>query len=219
MAKRKDNTARIRVGIGVGAAIVAAAVVALGLFYNGSAGEPYREVVGVDGEADRRGGDVRVVEYFSYSCPGCWNFERSLKDWLETLPPGVVFERVHVPLGSGRTLTRGYAALRLLRVLEANHERVFRAIHQRNRQFESAQALADFVHGYGVERSEFLEAMRSDRVLQEAASARRSFAALGLQGVPALVVDGKYVVNMERGRKEALSAARELAAELAAKRG
>lgn len=219
MAKRKDNTARIRIGIGVGAAVVAAAVVALGLFYNGSASEPYREVAGVDEEADRRVGDVRVVEYFSYSCSGCWNFERVLKDWLDTLPPGVVFERVHVPLGSGQTLTRGYAALRQLQVLEVNHERVFRAIHQRNRQFRSAQALADFVDGYGVERAEFLAAMRSDRVRQEAASARRAFTVLGLQGVPALVVGGKYVINMGRGRKEALAAARELAAELAAKRG
>lgn len=214
MVKRADNTRRLRIGIGVAAGVVAVAIAAFGLFYRGEAGEPYRALDRPDAT-----GKVRVVEYFSYNCPHCRNLERVMDGWAEALPDGVVFERVHVAFSaSTRTLARAYFALKRQGALEANHERIFAAIHDRNRSLAGARGLADIVAGHGVEREAFLTAMRAPAVARQVAAGEKAFAALGLTGVPALVVDGKYIINMDLGRKQSLQAAAQLAAELAAKR-
>lgn len=214
MVKRADNTRRLRLGIGAAAIVVAVAIAAVGLFYRGDVGEPYRALDRPDGT-----GKVRVVEYFSYTCPHCRNLERVMGGWAEELPDGAVFERVHVAYSSlNRTLASAYFALKRQDALTANHERIFAAIHDRNRQLTTPSALADFVAGHGVDRETFLAAMRAPAVARQVAAGERAFAALGLGGVPALVVDGKYVINMDLGRRQSLEAAAQLAAELAAER-
>ena len=212
--KHKDNTARIRYGV-VGAAIVLVLVVlGIGFFYGGGDAEPYRTLDRPD-----RSGTVKVVAYFSYTCPHCRALEELIEDWQETLPPGVDFKRVHVALSaSGRDLTKGHLALDRLGAAEANHLRIFRAFHDRNRRFGSIAALADFVDGHGVDRETFLRTAASPRVARQMAADQDQFSALGLLGVPALVVDYKYVVNMDLGRQQALRTASDLAAELVAKR-
>ena len=214
MVKRADRTQAIRRGIGVAAGIVVAGIVAFGLLYREDVGEPYRTLDRPDGT-----GPVRVVEYFSYTCPHCRNWDRAMKNWPATLPEGVVFERVHVAYSKrDRTLARAHLALKRLDALEANHERIFDAIHDRNRRLGTAAALAEFVQGHGVDRGAFLAAMRAPAVARQVAAGEKAFAALGLDGVPALVVDDKHVVNMGLGRRGALNAAATLAGELAAER-
>lgn len=214
MVKRADKTRQLRLGIGAVAVVVAIAIAAFGLFYRGEVGEPYRAL-----DRPEATGKVRVVEYFSYNCPHCRNLERVMGGWAEALPDGVVFERVHVAYSaSTRTLARAYLALKRQGALDANHERIFAAIHDRNRNLASAGALADVVAGHGVEREAFLTAMRSPAVERQVAAGERAFAAVGLTGVPALVVDSKYVINMDLGRKQSLRTAAQLAGELAAKR-
>lgn len=213
MVKRADNTRHIRLAIGAAAVAVAIAIAAFGLFYRGDAGAPYRVLDRPDGT-----GAVRVVEYFSYACPHCRNLERVMRGWLEELPAGVVFERVHVAYSAQtRTLATVYFALKRQDALEANHERIFAAIHDRNRRL-TPTAFANLVAGHGVDRETFLAAMRAPAVARQVAASEKTFAALGLTGVPALVVDGKYVINMDLGRRQSLQAAAKLAGELAAKR-
>lgn len=223
MVKRKDNTGRIRRVVGVAAAVVVVAVVAVGLFYQGDAGADYRTLDRPDDTGGTGGtggtGKVRVVEYFSYGCPHCRNLERVMEGWPERLPDGVAFERVHVAYSTAtRTLARAHHALKRHDALDANHERIFSAIHDRGRHLTTPAALADFVQGHGVERDAFLATMRAPAVARQVAAAEKAFASLGLSGVPALVVDGKYVVNMDLGRKRSLDVAAKLAGELAAKR-
>ena len=214
MVKRADNTRAIRRGVVAATAVVVTSIVAFGIFYREDVGEPYRTLDRPDGT-----GPVRVVEYFSYTCPHCRNWERAMRDWPATLPAGVVFEQVHVAYSkTERTLARAHLALKRHDALEANHERIFDAIHDRNQRLGTAAALADFVQGHGVDRETFLSAMRSPVVARQVAAGERAFAALELGGVPALVVDGKHVINMGLGRRGALNAAAALAGELAAKR-
>lgn len=214
MAKRKNNAAQVRLGIGIGAIVLVVLVIGLGLFYSGSEGPPYATLDRpAASEAD--GGNVKVVEYFSYTCQHCWNFEEVVGDWQDDLPEGVVFERVHVAYSAeNRLLAKAHLALRRHGALDANHERIFRAIHDRNMRFDSAASLADLVDGNGVEREAFLRTMALPRVARRVEDAEAQFVDFGLTSVPALVVDGKYVVNMNLGRQGALDAVDDLLEEL-----
>lgn len=219
MAKRKDNIAGVRTGILIGVVALVVVVAGYGLYYSlgfgGTAGgEPYVAL-----EKPDLTGDVEVVEYFSYECPVCRNFEDLVDGWQARLPEGVVFTRVHVAYSSSnRLLAKGHRALLRHDAFDANHRRLFRAIQDRNRLFTSPAALAEFVDGRGVDGESFQRTLTSNRTVREVEAGERRFVSLGLTGVPALVVDDKYIINMNLGRKGALAVTDDLVEELLAKR-
>lgn len=217
MAKRKDKAAQVRLAIGIGAVVVAVVVVGVGLLFSPGQDAPYATLDRPATSVADGSGEIRVVEFFSYTCPHCRSLEELTEDWQEDLPEGVVFERVHVAYSpDNRLLARGYLALARHDAVAANHKRIFRAFHDNNMRFDSADALADFVDGNGVSGEAMLRSMASRRVARRVEADEQRFVELGLTSVPALVVDGKYVVNMELGRKGALDAVDDLVQELLA---
>ena len=219
MAKRKDNISTIRTGILAAVAALILIVVGVGLYYSlgfgGSAsGERYIALDKPDGT-----GEVEVVYFFSYECPHCRTFDDLVDGWQARLPEGTVFARVHVAYSSSnRLLAKGHRALLRHDAFEANHRRLFRALQDRNRRFATPGALAEFVDGFGVDQDTFLRTLTSTRTAREVDAGERRFLSLGLTGVPALVVDDKYIVNMDLGRKQALAVTDDLVEELLAKR-
>ena len=159
----------------------------------------------LEGVPESRSRTVEVVEFFSYGCVHCRTFDPMLESWKDTLPEGASFRRAHVGFAGGaEVLARAHVVLGRAGALDANHERLFRAVHDRNRQFTDRARLADFVDGYGVERDAFLVAIDELSVRRAVAEIDRTFRDAGLLAVPAIVVADKYVVNMDIGRKQAL---------------
>ena len=219
MAKRRDDITKIRTGILAAVAALILIVVGVGLYYGlgfgGSAsGEPYIALDKPDGT-----GEVEVAYFFSYECPHCRSFDDLVDGWQSKLRDGAVFARIHVAYSSSnRLLAKAHRALKRHDAFDANHQRLFRALQDRNRRFATPNALAQFVDGYGVDQDSFLRSLTSRRTAREVEAGERRFRSLGLTGVPALVVDDKYIINMDLGRKRALAVADDLVEELLAKR-
>ena len=212
MPKRKKDrqVARLRNAIIAFVAAVAVLIVGYGTLYStGVAEGEYRagthyEVI-EDARGRRPGEPIRVREFFSYGCVHCRNFDPLVEDWQTRLPEGVEFERTPVAFSPVWTLlARTYLALDELEALESNHDRLFRAIHDSGRQFLSPEMVADFVDGYGVSRDEFLRAFDSPSVRARLRQAESDQRELQISGVPTLVVDDKYRIGMEVGRKTSL---------------
>ena len=219
MARRKDNVNEIRTGILVGVGALILIVVGVGLYYSmgfggAASSEPY---IALDKSDDT--GEVEVVYFFSYECPHCRSFDDLIDGWQSRLHDGAVFRRVHVAYSSSnRLLAKAHRALLRHNAFDANHRRLFRAIQDRNRRFATPNALAQFVDGFGVDQDAFLRSLTSTRTAREVEAGERLFLSLGLTGVPALVVDDKYIINMDLGRKRALAVTDDLVEELLAKR-
>jgi thiol:disulfide interchange protein DsbA len=211
MTTRKERQV-IRTRNYIIAAVVAIVVIVLGygtLYSTGigegeyQAGTHYELIENAKGR--RPGEPIQVREFFSYGCIHCRNFDPMIEEWQETLPEDVEFERVPVVFSPvWALLGRTYATLEELGALERNHDRLFRAIHDNGRQFLSAEMIADFVDGYGVTREDFLRTFESPGVRQRMRQAERDQMELGVRAVPTLVVDDKYRIGMEVGRKVAL---------------
>lgn len=216
MAKRKDRITEIRRGILIGVAVLIAAVAVYGIYYSLGFGsdEPYVALDRPDGS-----GDVEVAVFFSYTCPICQRFEESLEDWADGLPDGVTVERIHIASSpTNHMFAKAHVALDRHGAADANQRRIFRAIHDRNRRFDTVEAIADFVDGFGIDRATFLRTFASPRIAQRVSADEQQFISLALLGVPAVVVDDKYVINMSGGRKQALAATDDLVRELVAQR-
>ena len=101
-------------------------------------------------------------------------------------------------------LGRTYITLEALDILDENHTRVFRAVHDQRKQFLTAEMMADFIDGNGTDRDTFLEKFNSSEIRTAAAKMDSETRRYGVNSVPTLIVGGKYIVNMGLGRKLAL---------------
>ena len=210
MSKKKSNVALVRGLIVGGLGLIAVLVIGYGLIYTTGAtqgefvaGEHY-EVIET-AERRRPGAKIEVVEYFSYACVHCKNFDPMIHDWLATIPENVEFTRVPVTFSPQWVmLAQTYYTMVALDILDENHDRVFRRIHNSGRMFGSPEDVADFMDGNGTTAAEFLEAWNGPevrRMLREGEAAQREVV---VTAVPALAVNGAYLISMDVGRKVAL---------------
>lgn len=216
MPSRKETSRKerqlIRTRNYIIAAIVAVVVLVLGygtLYSTGVTEGEYREGTHyevIEGARGRRPGTpIQVREFFSYGCVHCRNFDPLIEDWQDDLPEDVEFQRAPVAFSPiWALLGRTYVTLDELGALEQNHDRIFSAIHDTGRQFLSAEMMAEFVDGYGTTREQFLREFESPAVRARMRRAEQEQNALGIRSVPTLVVDDKYRVTMDVGRKVAL---------------
>ena len=202
---------RIRNAILGFAAVVAVLVVGYGLLYSSGATESGEVAEGThyrlidDPQRRRPGSPIVVTEFFSYGCIHCRNFEPLVSDWKRSLPDDVRFERAPVSFNAAwALLAQAYFALDAAGGLEANHERIFRAIHDNGRQFLSVDDVADFVAGRGVERQAFLDAFNSAAVRRRQAGVNALARRFEVAATPTMVVAGRYAVTMDAGRRQAL---------------
>ena len=160
----------------------------------------------IENARPRREGDpIEVIEFFSYACIHCKNIEPLVEDWLEDKPDDVVFTRQPTTFSAAFVLlAQTYFTLEQTGALEANHNRIFRAIHDARTQFASPESVADYIDGRGVSREEFLRVFNSPQVRQAMRAANRDQQRYVVAATPSFAVAGKYMVGMRGGQRRAL---------------
>ena len=150
------------------------------------ANEDYRVL---DNPRPRRPGDpIEVVEFFSYGCVHCKNFEPLVDDWAEDLPEDVAFTKQPATFSPiWALLSQTYLTLEAADALEQNHERMFRAIHDTGRQFLTPEMVADYIDGRGLSADEFLREFNSPQVRDAMRDADRAQREYQIAATPSLV--------------------------------
>ncbi len=147
---------------------------------------------------------VVVTEVFWYGCPHCFRLEPYMLQWKKTMPEGVELEIVPSVLNrSWQNHARAYYALQMMGVDEQMHAKIFNAIHLRNQRLDTAQTMADFVAKQGLDEKKFLEFFQSfpvDSKLRKNKQIERKY---GHRGVPAIIVNGKYLTSASRAGSNA----------------
>ena len=161
-------------------------------------------------EAD---GAIEVVEFFWYGCPHCHSFEPHLDRWSEQAADDVRFQRV--PAVSSKSWiphARAYYTAMSLGVLDQHHQALFDAIHQAKRPILDAGQLRSFFVGRGVDEDEYQRTYESDTVDQRTKKAYLLGRDYKIRGVPALVVDGRYLTSpsMAGGAQQAIAVLQQL---------
>ncbi|MDO4223866.1 MAG: thiol:disulfide interchange protein DsbA/DsbL [Acinetobacter sp.] len=141
---------------------------------------------------------IEVREFFWYGCPHCYALEPHMQTWLKKLPKDVHFVRTPAPLNPTWELgAKAYYASEALGVRQNTHIPLFDAHHEASRGVLDEQALTKFFTRYKVSESQFKSAFNSFAVAQRIAKAKRLMQNYQLSGVPAVVVNGKYMVQGE----------------------
>jgi len=139
---------------------------------------------------------IEVIEFFSYGCPHCSDFHPVLGKWSATLPGDVVLVRVPITFGRPQwaSLAKLYYALEATGDLARLDGAVFEALHRKGSKLYDDRSVADWVKAQGVDGKKFADAYSSFGVVSKVKRADQMAQAYKIQGVPALAVDGKYLV-------------------------
>lgn len=134
---------------------------------------------------------VEVVEVFWYGCPHCHSFQPYVERWLLTKPDNVSFTRLPAVLSERWAIhARAYYTAEALGVLEKVHPLLFDA---KARPRDTEDTLAEFFEkNAGIDRARFLSTFKSFAVDAKVARARDMTRRYGIEGTPAMVINGKY---------------------------
>lgn len=144
-------------------------------------------------QSTETGDKVEVLEVFWYGCPHCYTLEPFLERWVETMPEGAKFRRMPAVLGAHwEPHARAFYAAELLGVTDKLHHPLFKAMHDENRKILTKEDVVAFAAEQGIDRQEFQDAYDSFFVNMKVRRATDMVQRYGIDGVPALVVNGKY---------------------------
>lgn len=144
-------------------------------------------------------GKIEVVEFFSYGCPHCNDFHPLISQWAAKLPKDVSFRRVPVSFNRPEwaRLSRIYFALESIGELAKLDAAVFIAIHEQRVAFKNDEAVFSWVASKGIDGKKFADAYNAFSMGSNVQRGDQEATAARIGGVPALVVDGRYLVNNE----------------------
>lgn len=143
-------------------------------------------------------GKIEVREFFWYGCPHCYRLEPHMQAWLRKIPKDVNFVRTPAAMNPvWEQGARGYFVSEALGVRKKTHLPLFHAIHANGQQIFDQNSQAKFFVKYGVPEAKFNSMFNSFAITSKVAQAKQLAQQYQLSGVPAVVVNGKYVVQGE----------------------
>ena len=146
------------------------------------------------------GGKIDVVEFFSYSCPHCNAFEPIIEPWAHALPSDVSFRRVPVPfLDNHDNFQKLYFSLEAMGAVDAVHGKVFNAVHVDRQRLDKLSDITALVAKNGVDGTKFQSVFNSFGVQAKARQATQLTQEYGVDGVPAMGVQGRFFTSGQGG--------------------
>jgi thiol:disulfide interchange protein DsbA len=139
------------------------------------------------------GKKVEVIEFFMYHCPHCNALEPQFEQWVKKQGDNIVLKRVHLPsTGANDPETHLYLTLEALGKVDEMHAKVFKAVHVDHIRLNQDAAIIDWVSKNGIDRATFVNAWNSFGVMAKLRRQPQIVDAYKIDGVPTVVVDGKY---------------------------
>jgi len=140
-------------------------------------------------------GKVEVIEFFWYGCPHCYDFDPDLMAWVKRQPKDVVFRRVPVAFRDD-FLPHSQLFYTLQAMGKSNLDiKVMDTIHHSNNHLLTESEIADWAVTQGLDRNTFLTTYHSFAVVSKVRAAKQLAEAYRIDGVPTVVIQGKYVTS------------------------
>ncbi|HRP87794.1 MAG TPA: thiol:disulfide interchange protein DsbA/DsbL [Gammaproteobacteria bacterium] len=144
-------------------------------------------------------GKVEVVDVFWYGCGGCYLMHPYMARWKEAKPAAAEYVRLPATLNPGwQPQARLYFATKALGIEDQTHAAIFNEYHANRNPLNTMELQVKFLSGYGISEQAAREALTSFSVDTELRAADVRARRYQLSFVPAVVVNGKYVVGVEQ---------------------
>lgn len=145
------------------------------------------------------GSRIDVIEFFWYACPHCYDLDTPLSEWAHRRADQVALRRIPAVLrDTWFGLAKVFYTLEALGELDRLHWPLFYALHDQYLDHRDDEALFRWAAQNGIERRRFAATYVSTGVNNSTERARQITKQYNIEGVPTLVVDGRYMTNSVR---------------------
>ncbi|AYA03325.1 thiol:disulfide interchange protein DsbA/DsbL [Acinetobacter sp. WCHAc010034] len=146
-------------------------------------------------------GKIEVREFFWYGCPHCFTLEPHMQAWLKQMPKDVRFVRTPASMNPlWEQGARAYYVSEALGVRQKTHLPLFHAIHANGQNILEQASFAKFFTQFGIPEAKFNSTYKSFPISSKIAQSQDLAKRYQLTGVPAVTVNGKYVIQGEDGK-------------------
>lgn len=142
----------------------------------------------------------RAVHFFSFGCHHCYRFDPIMEAWSEE--NDITIKRIPVSFGKKQWdhYAKLFFALQILTGADDFTGRLFQEIHANRNKSLSVEDLQSVLNLSDVQQDRLIRLYRSaevERALQNAKQLAKKYA---ITGVPAMVVEGRYVTDAALAR-------------------
>lgn len=138
---------------------------------------------------------IEVTEFFSYACPHCSDLNPAIMQWSAKLPADVTFRRVPANFSPFyQLMAKLFYSLEAINELQKLDEAVFNALQVKGLRLIDEKSIQEWVTSQGVDAKKFSDAFKSFNVSSKVSRATQIAQSAKIQGVPAIMVDGRYLV-------------------------
>jgi thiol:disulfide interchange protein DsbA len=140
------------------------------------------------------GDKIEVMELFWYGCGHCFALEPYVKNWKEkSMPDNVEFVKMPAIFSQRWEFhAKAFYTMEALGVLEQANDEFFHRLHVKRSPINTMGQLVEFLSAYDKSEEEINSAFNSFAVDSKVRNAKIITAKSTAQGVPAVLVDGKY---------------------------
>ena len=151
------------------------------------------EAVFVESAKDK----IEVGTVFWYGCPHCYDLEKRMVGWKKTLASDV--RMVKIPVIFGRPWqahAQLFYTVENMGLGEKVNNAIFESVQVEGKRLDKPADMADFLYqNFEVNKKTFLSTYDSFGVRSQCQKAYAIAKGAQLVGVPALIIDGRYVVD------------------------
>lgn len=148
-------------------------------------------------------GKIEVIEFFGYWCPHCNAFESKIEPWIQALPSDVNFRRIPVAWSAQHIpYQKLYFALEIMGAKGDIHSKAFKAFHEQGQRLENTDGINRFAAAINVDKAKLTEAINSFTIANKINLATQQAKTYQIEGVPTLIVNGKFATSPETAKGE-----------------
>ena len=141
------------------------------------------------------GTKVEVRELFWYFCPHCFSVHPLLDNWLQTMDPSAQLVLQPAVFPGWEYGASFYYVLEELGEVNRLHAPLFDAIHVQKLNFKTQQDFVTWLTLNGIDEGRANKVYESFAVKVAVNKAKANTYKYRITGVPAFIVNGKYIVN------------------------
>ncbi|MCF7488578.1 thiol:disulfide interchange protein DsbA/DsbL [Vibrio sp. A2-1] len=141
-----------------------------------------------------------VTEFFSFYCPHCNSFEPIIQQLKQQLPKDAKLQKNHVSFMGGNMglpMSKAYATMIALKIEDKMVPVMFNRIHTMNKPPRDEAELRQIFLDEGIDAKKFDAAYNGFAVDSMVRRFDKAFKDSGLSGVPAVVVNNRYLVEAQ----------------------
>ncbi|PCJ99989.1 MAG: hypothetical protein COA45_04025 [Zetaproteobacteria bacterium] len=146
-------------------------------------------------KTDLRTDKIKVTEYFSYGCSGCYSIQKNnnLRKYKDS--QSIQFDKIHISL-IHPSFARLFYTLKKMGIEEELRKEILEQTHLKHAYHIRKNKFLDFISSRGIDKNKFIDIYSSPEMDKKIKANTVNEKKLGFDGIPVFIINNQYHVTL-----------------------